>query len=121
MKRYNPIHKDDDALPPQDVRFTETKIEPWPDGRRVRVHVRMTPFQSPPNLIFSMLDPQGEEIASALIIENIEYDLVITMHIRNQPQEGNYTLNTRLEFPEAGLVDQASVLFSLPEPPEATE
>ncbi len=47
------------GLPPAEVRFTELRIEPWPDGRRLRVHVSLTPFQNKPDLEAMILDEAG--------------------------------------------------------------
>ena len=33
----------DIPLPPEEVRIRELTAEPWPDGRRVRVYVELTP------------------------------------------------------------------------------
>lgn len=118
MNRFNPLTPAENALAPQDVRFTETKVEPWPDGQRVRVHARITPFQKPPNLTFTIYDPQAGEAASVLIIENIDFDFVITMHIRGQCLTGEYRLEALLQYDELGTVDQSQVLFVLPEPAE---
>ncbi|HEX7973527.1 MAG TPA: hypothetical protein VF498_03890 [Anaerolineales bacterium] len=38
----------EDALPPDQVRFIDLHVELWPDGRRVRVHAEITPFQQRP-------------------------------------------------------------------------
>ncbi len=115
MQRYNPLKRSDNALPPQDVKFLEIKVEPWPDGRRVRFHARMTPFQQPPNLNINITDENGQEVSSVNIIENIDFNLVITMHIRSQVVRGTYTLSAQITYPELGIVHEATTIFETQE------
>ena len=81
-----PLHFDDqEPLPAADVRFVDLHVEPWPDGRRVRVHVTLTPFQERPNLLITVFAPSGEEVCSANIIESMEDRFVFTLHLRGEP------------------------------------
>lgn len=105
----------EDALPPQDTRFTELRIEPWADGRRVRVHMGLTPFQQRPNLEAHILDSQGNEIASTTIIENMDIKLVFTMHIRGPEITGPFTLLANIAYQDLGVVDEGKVVFDLQE------
>lgn len=100
----------DNDLPPTDVRFTELRVEPWPDGRRVRVHVDITPFQQNPNIETWITDPSGLELAHALIVESAEHRIVFTMHLRGKLGL-NFTLSANLEYPEIGIVDSRQVVF----------
>ncbi len=92
MPRRNPFNPDPEALPPQQVRFLDLHVEPWPDGRRVRVHVTLTPFQQNPNLEAVISDADGHEVARASIIENADDRFVFTMHIRAASVGGAYNL-----------------------------
>ena len=116
MRRFNPLNPDQDAAPREEVRFTELRVEPWPDGRRIRVHARLTPFQSPPNLEMNLKDPGGNIIASAYIVENIDFDLVITMHIRSDVDSEEFTLVASVIFEDLGTVDEKSITFHLYDP-----
>ncbi|GAP10489.1 hypothetical protein BECAL_01659 [Bellilinea caldifistulae] len=114
MKRFHPLQPHPDAVPPEQVRFLDLLVEPWEDRQRVRVHARITPFQKPPNLEFEIRDANGEMLASAYIVENIDFDLVITMHLRRlslQPQQ--FTLHANIQYDEIGLVYEDQILFSL--------
>jgi len=114
MKRYNPLQPHPQAVPPEQVRFLNLQIEPWEDRQRVRVHARLTPFQKPPNLEFEIRAADDQVVASAYIVENIDFDLVITMHLRQIPLERRYfTLYARVEYDEIGLVYQDQQNFSL--------
>ena len=100
------------GLPPVDVRLNDVLVEPSPDGRRIRVHVTITPFLQPPNLEASVHDAEGTEIASASIIEPAHSKLVFTLHLRTTRFLGQYTLITRLYYPD-GDVDQRKTFFEL--------
>ncbi len=113
MSRFNPFQPDEDALAPEDVRFLDVHVEPWPDGRRVRVHITLTPFLQPPNLDVVITDPQGREASRISIIENIDYQFVFTMHLRDPQPQPEYLLETILSYPEKGTITQSSCKFSL--------
>ena len=113
MQRFNPFQPDEDALPPEEVRFLDVHVEPWPDGRRVRVHVRLTPFQQPPNLEMVILDQQGREVSHISIIENIDFQFVLTMHLRDPEPQPEYRLEVELSYPDKGTITQNSCKFSL--------
>ncbi len=110
---FNPLSPDENALPPSEVRFTEFHIEPWPDGRQIRVHIRLTPFLQPPNLETILSGPDGKEVSSTLIVENVDTDLVFTMHIRGRAKPGLYSLRCQVVYESAGVVDSAETDYSL--------
>jgi hypothetical protein len=115
MLNRNRFHQDPDALPPADVRFTELRVEPWPDGRRVRVHVSLTPFQQNPNLDAVISDDAGQEIAHSSIIEVADVRFVFTMHIRSQTVAGQYNLVARLSYEDIGTIEERSIPFETAE------
>lgn len=119
MLRYHPLQTDPDALPPSQVRFKSVKVEPWPEGRKVRVLMDITPFQQPPNIEVTITDLEGHEITSAHIIENVDYRLVITLHLRKIVPQTQYRLIVRMIYPDVGAVDEQSLIFELPPPPKA--
>jgi hypothetical protein len=103
-----------DALPPAEVRFLDLRVEPWPDNRRIKVLIHLTPFQEFPNLEVTLLDQENEELARASIIENTEAKLVFTMHLRGaQPGEQEYTLRVSIGYPDLPDVDRAEIRFTL--------
>lgn len=114
MPRFNPLHPIDGAAEPAQVRFTDLHVEPWADNSKVRVHMRLTPFVKPPNLHAVLTDAQSNEVASVSIIENIDFDLVFTLHIRPPTAQGPFTLVGRIEYEGTGQVDERTVQFILP-------
>ena len=104
-------HNPADALPPAEVRFSELRVEPWPDGRRVRVHLTLTPFQQNPNLEAVLTDAAGQSIASTTVIETADTRMVFTMHIRTPQTAGQYQLSASISYPDLGVVDEQSTTF----------
>lgn len=114
MSRFNPFQQDENALPPEEVRFLDLHVEPWPDdSRRVRVHVSLTPFQQPPNLELSIVDPQDREVSHVSIIENIDFKFVLTMHLRDREPQDEYRLEAILSYQDTGIVTQESCGFRI--------
>ena len=67
---------------PEETHITSLTAEPYPDGERVRVNIEMTPFQTRPYLEVSLTDANGDEIATASIVEPMSWKLEFTMHLR---------------------------------------
>jgi hypothetical protein len=100
------------ALPPDEVRFIDIRTEPWPDGRRIRVLITITPFEYPPNLEITVLDSDQVEVCNIHIIETIEQRLVFTAHLRGKERmDGKFILTAFLSYPEIGIVDQSNFEF----------
>ena len=120
----------DIPLPPDEVRIREFKARPWPDGRRVRVILQITPFQQKPNGEITINAEDGEEVASISIIETIDPSMELTIHLRQPETGGEYTASATLYYTETGeteesgetqgdqalkniIVDQAETRFSI--------
>jgi len=114
LNRFNPLHPPEGAAPPEQVKFTDLHVEPWGDNLKVRVHMRLTPFEKPPNLTAEILDSSGRGVSSIQIIENIDFDLVITMHIRPPDSPGPFTLTAKIEYDGLGAVSESRIRFLLP-------
>jgi len=102
-----------EALPPSEVRFTELRVEPWPDGRRVRVHITLTPFQQNPSLEAVLSDAHGHPLTSTSIIETAENRMVFTLHLRPAVAGVPYHLSVEILYSEIGVVDQRSISFEV--------
>jgi hypothetical protein len=112
--------KSEDGLPPADVRFVDLHVEPWPDGRRIRIHFEMTPFQQPPSFEAWIADTAGETVSHAEIIEIPEERMVFTMHIRSREVSGLYQLTTHLYYPDLGVIEERQVNFETHETTDST-
>lgn len=119
----------DIPLPPAEVRIRQFTAEAYPDGRRVRVYLELTPFQKRPSGEVILQDQQGGILASASIIETMDPKMELTLHLRGQAPTGEYQALARIFYtaelaeegsedeivqrPEAKLVDHAETTFSL--------
>jgi hypothetical protein len=125
----------DIPLPPEEVRIRELTAEPWPDRRKVRVKLELTPFQKRPNGEINILNDKGEEVISVSFIETIDPKMQFTMHLRTLETEGEFTVTATVFYPilenteeteensiqeslllpnEIMVVDQSSHKFSIP-------
>jgi hypothetical protein len=107
-----------ERFPPENVRFEDLHIEPWPDGFRIKVFLRITPFLSNPDIELVLTDPEGNEVSRTRVIETPENSLVLTMHIRAKTLAGSYTLSAALIYPQQGTVDNRQVSYSPVFPPD---
>jgi hypothetical protein len=92
---------EDIPLPPEEVRIRELRADPWPDGRRVRIDLEVTPFQKRPSGEISILDDQGEEMASISIIETGDPKMEFTIHLRSPRPGAEYTVSSKVYYAEA--------------------
>lgn len=103
-------------LPPKEVHFIDLKIEPWEDKMRFKVFVQISEFFEPPNLSFIITDKNSEILSEVTLIENVDTNIVFTMHLRNSSQQNQLTLSGELFYSdEIGKVDSQTISFSLNE------
>lgn len=88
-------------LPPEEMRFLELRAEPVLDDGplRARVYVEVTLFQKRPFIEVVLTGEQGQEIATASVIEPLQRKNVFTMHIRGPQQSGCFSLRARMYYP----------------------
>lgn len=105
-------------FPPQQVRITSLKIEPNPDGVRVRVLLTLTPFQERPGVELRIIDAAEKEAANVSIIEAMDHRMALTMHLRGGGFQPPFRLTVRVIYPESEPADQKNIEFNFPaEPP----
>ena len=119
----------DIPLPPDEVHIRDFTVTPYPDGRRLRVYLEISPFQKRPSGEIWIQDSEGNQVASVNIIETIDPKMEITMHLRNPETVGGYTAHVRLFYtaelsedgpddeviqqPEQTQVDQSELTFRI--------
>ncbi len=82
----------------------------------MRVHVSLAPFQQPPSIEAIITTPDGEEAASANIVETMAVKMAFTMHLRLADPTRTFHLSLRLYYPELESVDRAELDFVMPAP-----
>jgi len=105
---------------PKETRITHLGARPYPDGCRLRVNLEITPFQKRPHLELSVIDSEGEEVASASIVEPMNWKLEFTMHIRGE-LSNPYTLTASLFYPDGPTAEPRQVAFNVEPPPADSE
>jgi hypothetical protein len=98
-------------MTPEETRITSLTAEPYPDGYRLRVNIEVTPFQKRPHIEVVLKDANGNEVASANIVEPLGWKLEFTMHIRDEELKNPYTLEAKLYYPDGP--SQEAQVFSL--------
>ncbi len=90
----------DIPLPPDEVRIRELRAEPYPDQRRVRVSLEITPFQQRPNCEIQISDENGYVVASLSIIESIDPKMDFTIHLKVGDPVGTFTVSSDIYYYE---------------------
>jgi hypothetical protein len=101
-------------LPPDEVGFRAFVAEPLADGRRVRLHLSVTPFQQRPSIEVEILGPDQQRVALTQIVEAVDVNMSLTMHLRGESGAGEYLARASLYYPPQPPVDQAEAAFQLP-------
>jgi hypothetical protein len=85
-------------LPPADVRILAFRADPYPDGRRVRVFLEVTPFQKRPSVDVTVSNAAGDQVSSISIIESITRTMEFTMHLRGPQPVGQHTISSSVFY-----------------------
>jgi hypothetical protein len=109
-----PYYMPENAVPPEEVRFEDLKIEPLSDMRRVRVRIGITPFTVPPNLRITITTPDGNMAASSAMIETINHRMQFTLHLKSAAVPGDYNLTAEIYYADIDPVDRRSEQFQFP-------
>ena len=104
--------EDEVPLPPREVRITEVKAQPLPDGRRVILNVTLTPFLEYPNLEVVLYRPDGQEERSMSIIGTMDRHLQLTLHVARPESNGEYRAQIDL-IHEGEVLQTESLKFSI--------
>ena len=97
---------------PEQVRITGVRAEPLPDGRRVAVSISLTPFLEKPSLDVTLL--RGDvEVRSLAVIEAMEHEMQLTLHLPPLNASGSYRARVDL-LREDGIQQSESVSFDVP-------
>ncbi len=117
--------------PPQDdIKILSFNAEPYPDGRRVRVRLVLSPFLQGPNGEISLTNQDDELLTTINIVNIFIPENEFTLHIpESKSLPGSYTVNVEVFYIEEeeieqdgetqfnlkkSLVDSTSTPFSIP-------
>jgi hypothetical protein len=102
-----------------EVRFNRLGIYVFEDRQRIAVGFDITPFRERPSIDVSIVNNTGAEEASLSIIEAMQSNFNLTMHLREPVADHQYKIQALLYYRTAGgdreVVDKLSRLFDLNE------
>lgn len=108
---------DEIPLPPEEVRILDLQARPYPDGRRLRVYLEVTPFQKRPSAEVSVVNALAQKVAEITIIQTLTRKLEFTMHLRGPQPQGEHTLDVRLFYDPALEEPPLAASDEVPPPP----
>ncbi len=99
----------------EDVRFNRLGLFLYEDLRRVAVGFDITPFLEPPSIQMTIRNPQGEEVSSLYVIETVDQNFHLTMHLRDEEPSDMYEVTAVLYYatPEKERIDVDTVRRTL--------
>lgn len=97
--------------PREEVRIKQLGLYMYEDGRRVAVGFDVTPFLERPSIQVSIRTAAGKEIGSLHVIETLETNFSLTMHLRHleAPEPLEVTATVYYATPETERVDVHTV------------
>jgi hypothetical protein len=104
-------------MTPEETHITSLTAVPYPDGRRLRVNLEITPFQTRPYIEVTLKDADNEEVASASVVEPMSWKLEFTLHLRGELRNP-FTLEAHLFYPEGPSDEPRTVTFDVNPPSE---
>jgi len=88
----------DVPVPPDEVKIRTVRAEPYPDKKRIRIYLEITPFQKRPFGEVVIFDNDGIQVALANIIEPIDNRIEVVLHLRKTNTVGKYTVKATISF-----------------------
>lgn len=101
--------------PKHKVKIKELSATPYADRFRVKVNLKLTPFQERPNLLITARRLDGRLVSDLDVIATMHYDNEFTMHIRGlEDPTGDYKLAAELYYESRDPPqDRAEISFSI--------
>ena len=85
--------------PRRKVKIEQLSATPYRDRFRVKVNLKLTPFQERPNLLITARRADGRLVSDLDVIATMHFDNEFTMHIRGLDEpSGDYTLRAELYY-----------------------
>jgi len=105
---------------PEETYITSLSVEPYPDGRRMHIHIEMTPFQKRPHLDIAINNGDGAEVAAANVVEPMNWKIEFTMHLRGE-LKNPHTLEAKLFYPDGPSKGPQTISFDVNPPQDSPE
>jgi hypothetical protein len=82
----------------EDVRFNRIGLYLYEDRQRVAVGFDIAPFTERPNIEVSVINEEGTEVASLNVIEALQTNFNLTMHIKDHTESEIYEFEATLYY-----------------------
>ena len=82
----------------EDVRIKQLGLYLFEDLRRVAVGFDITPFLERPSIEVSIRNLQGKEVSSLHVIETLDTNFSLTMHLRDPEPQETYEVSATLYY-----------------------
>jgi hypothetical protein len=115
------VQNNPNLRPPEEITIEDVQAAPFPDNRRVRVTVKLTPFREPPNLELGIFDQTGRHVASSTAIAVINVQTSYVLHLRGvDDPTGTYTVRVALSYEDQPPQAARDITLTLPAPESGT-
>lgn len=84
--------------PREDVRLKQLGLFVYPDGRRIAVGFDITPFLERPSIEVRVVNANGEVAGSLNVIQTLESNFNLTMHLRDKEPTEIYEITAVLYY-----------------------
>lgn len=84
--------------PREDVRLNRLGLYMYPDNRQVAVGFDMTPFFEKPSIEVNITNARGEKAASLTVIEAMEPNFSLVMHLRDEGPTERYQVEAMVYY-----------------------
>jgi hypothetical protein len=93
------LQNNDNLLPRDQVRVERVEAVPFPDRRRVKLAIDVTPFRERPNLELTIRDADGKIVAGTSVIATMHFKMEFNLHLRGvDDPTGAYTVQVQLYY-----------------------
>lgn len=116
------LQNNDNLVPRDQVRLTRLEAQPFPDRRRVKVLVDVTPFRERPNLEITILDGAGQQAAMTNVIATMHFKMEFNLHLRTPDDpSGPYAVQVMLYYDDVrSPQDERTVELVIPRAADGT-
>ena len=102
--------------PRDQIQITGLTVTPYPDGRRLKVEIVLTPFAPAdrPSLEIVAGRVGGPPLASVSVIESMHRTISLTMHLRGDADAGDYMVQANLYYDPQQIQHVLTAVTQLP-------
>ncbi len=84
--------------PKEEIRFNGLGLYMYPDSRQVAVGFDITPFFEKPSIEVTISNEIGEKVASLTVIEAMQPNFSLIMHLRDKAPTNTYNVEAVLYY-----------------------